>query len=102
MITAIVQYRLPPSISQADCATHFRKIAAGFRTVPGLIRKQFIYAEDGWAGGVYLWESRAAAEATYSPEWREYVAKAFGSAPEITWFDTPVIVDNAAPASKAA
>ena len=38
----------------------------------------------------------------YSTEWREYVTKAFGSAPEITWFDTPVIVDNAAPASKAA
>ena len=52
--------------------------------------------------GVYLWESRAAAEATYSTEWREHVAKLFGGAPEITWFDTPVIVDNAAPASKAA
>lgn len=51
MITAIVQYRLPPSIDLKACAEHFRKIAPGFRTVPGLIRKQFIYAEDGWAGG---------------------------------------------------
>ena len=33
---------------------------------------------------------------------REHVTKLFGGAPEITWFDTPVIVDNAAPASKAA
>ena len=63
MITAIVQYRLPPSIGQAACAEHFRRIAPGFRDVPGLIRKQFIYAEDGWAGGVYLWQSRADAEA---------------------------------------
>jgi len=63
MITAIVQYRLPPSIDQAACAEHFRRIAPGFRDVPGLIRKQFIYAEDGWAGGVYLWRSRADAEA---------------------------------------
>src|SRR6266567_6131255 len=52
MITAIVQYRLPPSIDLKACAAHFRKIAPGFRGVPGLIRKQFIYAEDGWAGGV--------------------------------------------------
>ena len=37
-----------------------------------------------------------------STEWREHVAKLVGGAPEITWFDTPVIVDNAAPASKAA
>ena len=66
MITAIVQYRLPPTIDLAACAEHFRKIAPGFRQVRGLIRKQFIYAEDGWAGGVYLWRSRADAEAFYS------------------------------------
>lgn len=47
MITAIVQYKLPPSIDQKACAEHFRNIAPGFRAVPGLIRKQFIYAEDG-------------------------------------------------------
>ena len=55
MITAIVQYKLPPHIDLAACAAHFRSIAPDFRAVPGLIRKQFIYAEDGWAGGVYLW-----------------------------------------------
>ena len=43
MITTIVQYRLPPSIGQAACAEHFRRIAPGFRDVPGLISKQFIY-----------------------------------------------------------
>ncbi len=57
MITAIVQYRLPTSIDARACAAHFRAIAPGFRDVPGLIRKQFIYANDGWAGGVYLWRS---------------------------------------------
>jgi hypothetical protein len=69
MITAIVQYRLPSNIDLKACAEHFRKIAPGFRTVPGLIRKQFIYAEDGWAGGVYLWKTRADAEAFYSGAW---------------------------------
>jgi hypothetical protein len=37
MITAIVQFRLPQSIDLKACAEHFRKIAPGFRTVPGLI-----------------------------------------------------------------
>jgi len=69
MITAIVQYRLPSSIDLKACAEHFCRIAPGFRTVPGLIRKQFIYAEDGWAGGVYLWKTRADAEAFYSGAW---------------------------------
>jgi hypothetical protein len=39
---------------------------AGLSNGTGLIRKQFIYAEDGWAGGVYLWKTRADAEAFYS------------------------------------
>ena len=39
MITAIVQYKLPPHIGLAACAAHFRTIAPGFRDVPGLIRQ---------------------------------------------------------------
>jgi len=94
MITAIVQYKLPPSIDQAACATHFRKIAEGFRAVPGLIRKQFIHAEDGWAGGVYLWETRAAAEAFYSGPWLRGIRERYGMDPEIRYFHTACITDN--------
>ena len=98
MITAIVQYRLPPEIDQAACAAHFRKIAEGFRTVPGLIRKQFIHADDGWAGGVYLWQSRAAAEAFYSGPWRNGIRERYGMEPQIRYFHTACITDNAAEA----
>ena len=102
-ITTVVQFRLPQPISIEDATRHFESSAPKYRNLPGLIRKYYLRAEDGrTAGGVYLWESRAAAEAAYSTEWREHVAKLFGGPPEITWFDTPVIVDNAAPASKAA
>jgi len=94
MITAIVQYRLPPSIDQAACAAHFRAIAPGFRNVPGLIRKQFIYADDGWAGGVYLWRSRADAVAFYSGPWLDGIRERYGMDPEIRYFHTGVITDN--------
>ncbi len=96
MITAIVQYRLPPGISLEACAENFRKIAPGFRTVPGLINKQFIYAEDGWAGGVYLWETRAAAEAFYTGPWLAERRERYGMAPEIRYFHTACVTDNAA------
>jgi hypothetical protein len=96
MITAIVQYRLPSSIGQAACAEHFRKIAPGFRNVAGLIRKQFIYAEDGWAGGVYLWHSRAQAEAFYSGPWLEGIRERYGMDPEIRYFHTAAVTDNSA------
>jgi len=95
MITAIVQYRLPPSIDLTACAAHFRKIAPGFRGVPGLIRKQFIYAEDGWAGGVYLWESRAAADAFYTGPWLQGIRERYGMDPQIKYFHTACVTDNA-------
>ena len=71
----------------------FEEVRAAFPVL-----ERYAYLNAGTNGPL----PRAAAEATYSTEWREHVAKLFGSAPEITWFDTPVIVDNAALASKAA
>ncbi len=94
MITAIVQYRLPPSIDLDSCAQHFRNIAAGFRNVPGLIRKQFIYAEDGWAGGVYLWRSQADAEAFYTGPWLLGIRERYGMDPQIKYFHTACVTDN--------
>jgi hypothetical protein len=93
MITAIVQYRLPPSIDLAACAAHFRKIAQDFQAVPGLIRKQFIYAEDGWAGGVYLWKTRADADAFYSGPWLAGIRERYGMDPQIKFFETAAIAE---------
>jgi hypothetical protein len=81
-ITAIVQYKLPPHIDLAACVAHSRDIAPGFRAVPGLIRKQFIYAEDGRAGGVYLWETWAAAEAFYTGPWLDGIRERYGLDPQ--------------------
>ena len=96
MITTIVQYRLPSSIDLKACAEHFREIAPGFRTVPGLIRKQFIYAEDGWAGGVYLWKTQADAEAFYSGPWLDGIRERYGMDPQIKYFQTACVTDNSA------
>jgi len=95
MITAIVLYKLPPHIDLAACAAHYRKIAPDFRGVPGLIRKQFIYAEDGWAGGVYLWETRAAAEKYYAGPWLDGIQERDGMDPQGRWFETACVTDNA-------
>ena len=72
--------------------------------MPGLVRKYYLRSEDGRsAGGVYLWETRAAAEAIYNSEWKARVKQLYGSEPKISWFDTPVVVDNQAGAiTKAA
>jgi len=95
MITAIVQFALPAPISLAEATQRFESSAPKYQNLPGLVRKYYLRSEDGrTAGGVYLWQSRAAAEAVYNAEWRERVEKLYGGKPVITWFDTPVVVDN--------
>lgn len=94
MITAIVRYRLPAEIGREECRAHFLKIAPGFGSVPGLIRKQFIWSETGIAGGVYQWSDIQAAKAFYSGPWREGILNRYGTHPEIDYFTTFAITDN--------
>ena len=63
--------------------------------LPGLRRKHYFLSEQGdRAGGIYFWDSRAAAEACYSDAWKEMVTAKYGAPPEIRFYEVPVSVDN--------
>ena len=95
MITAIVQIKLANAITLEKATGLFSGSAQKYRDTPGLIRKYYLLSEDrGAFGGAYLWESREAAEQLYTAEWQRYVRDTYGSEPSITYFDSPVIVDN--------
>lgn len=96
MITAFVQFKLPAGTSRDDVMAAFATSVGQLRGHAGLIRKYYLYDEEaGTAGGVYLWESRAAAEALYTAAWLEMISQRYGSQPQIAWFETPVVLDNA-------
>jgi hypothetical protein len=96
MITAIVLYDLPPSIGLEECRKHFTAIAPSFMKIPGFVRKQFICLNEGRvAGGVYMWETREAAEKFYNGPWMEGIRERYGSEPKITYFETVALADKA-------
>lgn len=95
MITAFVQFKIPEGTSRDDIVKAFNTTKPKYEGLSGLVRKYYLIGEEGTAGGAYLWESREAAESVYTDEWREMIAERYGSAPVITYFETPVIVDNA-------
>jgi hypothetical protein len=98
MITAIVRFKLPAAIDAAKAAELFRGSAPKYQRLPGLIRKYYLFdAESRTGGGCYLWESREAAERVYNAEWRQMIAERYGAPPEISFFETPVVVDNTLP-----
>ena len=96
MITAIVRFRLPPGTTLETAKAMYEQSAPTYRAAQGLVRKYYLFGEDGFGGGVYLWENREAANRQYSEEWKSRIVERFGSAPEVTYYETPVIVDNAA------
>src|SRR5262249_19284486 len=70
MVTAVVRFRLPEWTTREDAKAMFEKSAPNYRGVPGLVRKYYLYGDDRTGGGVYLWNSREAAERFYSEAWR--------------------------------
>lgn len=97
MITAIVQFQVPAGTTREQVLDNMQKAAPRFQGMPGLIRKNFLFdAARSVGGGVYTWESRAAAETVYAEggPWREAIHALYGVDPDITIFETPVIVDN--------
>jgi hypothetical protein len=96
VITAIVRFRLPATVDAAKAAELFEGSAPKYQGLAGLIRKYYLFdAETHTGGGCYLWESRDAADRVYNSEWRNMIAERYGAPPEISYFETPVVVDNA-------
>ena len=95
MITALVQFKLPEPVTVEKAKEMFSGTAPKYQKVEGLIRKYYILSEDGrTAGGVYLWKSKEEAEQLYNAEWRKFVAGKYGNEPQVTFFTSPVVVDN--------
>jgi hypothetical protein len=95
MITALVQFKLPQRITRENARDIFLSTAPRYQGIQGLIRKYYVLSQDGGtAGGVYLWKSREDAERVYTEDWKNFVREKYGAPPSVTYFETPVLVDN--------
>jgi len=95
MVTALVQFKLPQPVTREKAKELFSSTAPKYREVEGLIRKYYLLSQDGaTAGGVYLWKSQEHAERLYTDEWRRFILDKYGAAPLVTYFESPVVVDN--------
>ena len=97
MIVSIVTFKLPQTWTVEQAAAVFKSTAPKYLGKPGLVRKHYYLAESGdRAGGIYFWESKAAAQACYTQEWKDTVAQKYGSPPDVLYVEVPVTVDNVA------
>jgi hypothetical protein len=88
-------YAVPPQLTEAAIRSQFEAVAENYLAVPGLIRKYFGFTEDGKSViGIYLWQSREAADAFYSPEWIAGVTERWGAAPVKSDWVVPVVAES--------
>lgn len=94
MITVVSRFQLRPELDHDTALAEIQETIDWYRGRPGCIRKYVCLNEDQRYGiGVYLWEDRPTAEAFYAAASAE-IERQTGAAPELTYFDTPVVVDN--------
>jgi len=91
----IVRFPAPAGLGAAELRAMLEEAVPRYRVVPGLLRKYFI-GNDTTGGGVYEWDSRAAAEAFYDQAWTERMLAVYGAVPEVEFFDVHALVDNVA------
>lgn len=95
MIIVMTTFTLPKPITREEARGIFLSTAPKYQGVQGLLRKHYALSQDGaTAGGVYLWNSRPEAEALYTETWRSFVRQKYGTDPAVTYFESPVVVDN--------
>jgi Putative mono-oxygenase ydhR len=95
MITALVQFKLPQPVTREKAKEIFLSTAPKYPKTSGLVRKYYLISQDGGtAGGVYLWKSRKDAEGLYTKDWEDFIRDRYGAPPSVTYFESPVVVDN--------
>lgn len=96
MYCVVWTYAVPPSLDEAAIRRQFAAVAERYIGIPGLIRKYFGFSADGKSVvGIYLWTSKGAADAFYSPDWIAGVTERWGAAPERTDWIVPVVAESA-------
>tara|TARA_B100000315_G_scaffold258307_1_gene309956 strand:- start:1756 stop:2070 length:315 start_codon:yes stop_codon:yes gene_type:complete len=95
MIGELVKYPASSGISREDMIEDARSVIAKWQAETDLIRKHFMWSDDKlWCYGFYLWKSRQAAEKAHNEDWQKAVQERTGIAPEISYFDAFMILDN--------
>ena len=94
MITAICRFALNPDHSREQIVAALEQGIPFYQGRAGLVRKYNCIDMDRHEGcGVYLWHDRKLAE-SYFAEVAPVIREQMGSDPEVTYLDTPIVVDN--------
>jgi hypothetical protein len=95
-VAVVVTIPIPAGTSRDKVLAGMQISIPQYQAIPGLARKYYTLSEDGKFGGIYLWRNRADAQAWFSDAWRAKSTATYGVAPEVRYFDVPIVIDGSA------
>ena len=97
MIIELVTFKAPPGADWDVILSGARATISHWRANAQLVRKHYLLSEDGTeCAGLYIWPTKAAAQAAHDAAWRAAVAERTGSPATIRYFDMQMLLDNEA------
>jgi hypothetical protein len=90
----IVRVKTPWYAPSFVVRARIRGAVPEYEAMTALDEKYYVLTEDGRFGGVYLWRSRADAQAYYSDAWRAGVRARRGTDPELDLFEVTTVVEG--------
>ncbi len=93
-VAVVVTIPLPPQAPREYIIGKFEEAVPQYQAISGLMRKYFTISDDRKFGGIYLWKSRAAAQAWFTDAWKAKAVATYGVEPSVTYFDAPVIIEG--------
>ncbi|UCE30405.1 MAG: hypothetical protein JSW68_10030 [Burkholderiales bacterium] len=94
MFAEMVKLKVRPGFTREEALDDARSTIARWSANRDLVRKHYLFGEDGCLYGLYLWKSREAALKGHDAEWQAHVTERVGARPEFAYFDVMMILDN--------
>lgn len=95
MYISVVEIDLPPGIDVPALKALFCESGRRYADVDGLLRKYYTLQDDKTTGGVFVWDTLEHAKAGHAdPAWHKLIMDRYGSAPRVSYYEVPVVVDN--------
>ena len=94
MFIVIVKFKIPKGTNIYDIKEKFIETAPMYQNTNGLIRKNYLINEDeNIAGGVYIFDNSNNAYTWFDEDRIQWLTERYSN-PEISYFESPVEVDN--------
>jgi hypothetical protein len=93
-VVVVVTVPIPAGFTRERVVAGMQATVPQYQRLPGLIRKYFTLSDDKLFGGVYLFRTRAEAQAWFSDAWRAKSLTTYGVAPTVTYYNAPILLDG--------